>query len=193
MSFRLSAINLPSGAIWWIPVIYVKVNAGYPYYPDYLPIPSSWVCPVNAGAGITCDFRCIVYDSIFRIMDMRDKYNVIVRDGAEYTYNWATDTFYEKAVTGWSVIGSDVSVTVTVPAEPPPPPEEWQVIGSDKEIVIRFSLPPPPPEWQIIGSDRELIIILAPEIVGWQIIGEDIEIPIKMILLNEFEKLKVVY
>lgn len=93
-SFLIGLLNPPSGVKYWMPVIYVET---VPYYPDFhLILDALWQCPVSAGGGRKCNFRCIVYNSSFEIVDIRTLFDIVVKDWVTYLYDWATNVFAEK-------------------------------------------------------------------------------------------------
>lgn len=93
MSFLTSLKNPPKVARYWIPIFYVfdPVTGLYtPYSPvDYLDIGQNWLCPLHAYDGIIVDYRCVVYDGDYNIIGSKDLYDIKVKDGQEFVFNWA--------------------------------------------------------------------------------------------------------
>lgn len=92
MSFLTSLKNPPKDAVYWLPTFYYRdpeTGAYTPYYPeDYLNIGGLWLCPLSAGMGIMVDYRCVVYDGNYNIIGSKDQFNIVVKDGEEFVYNW---------------------------------------------------------------------------------------------------------
>lgn len=86
MSFPISIKNVPAETAFWKPAVYEGVNIYYPS--DYLTPSQKWTCPLFAGAGITVDIRAVVYDSSYNILSTKDLYEVVVKDGQEFVFNW---------------------------------------------------------------------------------------------------------
>ena len=102
MSFYASIENAPKEAQYWNPIFYYRdpdTGSYDPYYPaGYLDIPESWLCPLSAGSGIMVDYRCVIYDAGYEIIDTRDLSNIVVRDNEEFVYKWAGG-----GVIGWLI------------------------------------------------------------------------------------------
>ncbi|MBU0778377.1 hypothetical protein KKF82_08980 [Patescibacteria group bacterium] len=85
---KFSLKNPAAGAYLWSPVVYI---GGGSYYPDrYLLLTESWSMEI-ANDGYV-DFRCVLYNWDFSVLDKRTVYNLFVKNGHEYEYNWATNT-----------------------------------------------------------------------------------------------------
>jgi len=97
MSFTVKIEDWHIQARYWRPAFYLKqdtyVTVTAPE--DQLTMYESWLAPIDAGKGLTCDFRGILYKKDKSILAIKDLDNIRVKDDAEYEYNWANNTFKE--------------------------------------------------------------------------------------------------
>lgn len=92
MTFKINVKGFPTGIAYWMPSVLANSVLYYPPDPILLRF-TSWVAPVTAGTGIVINFRCSIYDSAQKIIDTNNVYNITVRDGVEYIYDWSANTF----------------------------------------------------------------------------------------------------
>lgn len=114
-SFLIGLKNPPSKAVYWMPVVYYNSQTYYPEYAQTLTLATLYYCPLQAGEGISVDFRCIVYDNYDVKLDSQDLYEVEVKDGRTYHYNWASNKFDGAGISKGLVIGGLIAlVTIMV-------------------------------------------------------------------------------